>query len=100
MHRETLDVVEKHLRLCSRYDSVNYGAWRVLKLWFGSSVTTSLIPKFHFELVKKKDSSRDGQAKYNLEDGVTVLAQPYVFSTLIEHAFSTDGSTRYIRALS
>ena len=32
--------------------------------------------------------------------GVTVLAQPYVFSTPIEHAFSTDDSTRYIRTLS
>ena len=38
--------------------------------------------------------------KYNLENNETVLAQPYVFSTLIEHAFSTDNSTCYIRTLS
>ena len=35
-----------------------------------------------------------------MEDGLTVLAQPYVFNTLIKHAFSTDDSVRYIRTLS
>ena len=94
MHRETLDVVETHLRLCSRY----YGACFETLIWFfcyyfaHSEISLSISKK-------KKDSSRNSRAKYNLEDGVAVLAQPYVFSTLIEHAFSTDDSTRYTRTL-
>ena len=96
MHRETLDVVEKHLLLCSRYDKLGRLACFETLIWFfcyffaHSEISLSISKK------KEKDSSRNGQAKYNLEDGVTVLAQPYVFSTLIEHAFSTDDSTRYI----
>lgn len=56
------------------------------------------IPKFHFQLQKKRleKSSGKGQTSYNLEDGVTALA---LSCTMIVHAFSTNDSACYIRTL-
>ena len=89
-------------RLCSLYDNVNYGGSHVCKPLFGSSVATcrlacseispSIIGK------KLKRSPGKGRTWYNLADGGTALAQPYVY-TLIEHALSTNDSARYIRTL-
>ena len=38
----------------------------------------SLVPKFHFQLMKKaREKSRKGRTQYNLADGVTALGQLY-----------------------
>ena len=50
----------------------------------------SIVPKFHFKLSKKKlkRSPGKGRTLYNLEDGVTALAQFYALYSHRAHSFN------------
>ena len=59
----------------------------------------SLVPKFHFQLTKKRleISPGNGWTQHKLAEGVTFSS---VFCIMIEHALSTNDSAHDIRTLS